>query len=649
MQDVTTGDLELIARDAAHDGSDAALWMLLLSRLTTVASDSRLELRNSAIQTLLRIFDAYGERLNAQAWTMCINTLIFKLLTPVEKEVEAAANDEEDGQSHKEWQGSAVVVLKGVSSLLADYLDVLAVHQTFEDLWHNLLDHIATFLSYKSLDISTAAFDALSRLLARVDDDGETVFSGSAIDEAWDLWLRDVPTSSSSRECEQDNQKCLIAYVCTVKELYKLKALRIDAATVGKMLSQLQIALVAESAHAYTADIEHTTSLQNHVLEMMQSIKTNVDGVPSVLIHQVAKVVRMPFDLSLRDKRNAKRTFVATSRASMKVLEHLVITNVADKGVYHSGAMAAALLALCQPITLKYAFPIVTKADQPWIIATSSALMLLKHSLKHIMDAKIPEHVAQELWDIIVSIARGIINADCSKITSKTDTQADENFDIKSFQTLRNLIIPSLGSETVTDTCRQAYIQSLCWVSIIHSPTAADLKLLQSNSERNLADWYKMRPGRTDQVNPTKRTRMAYIALDELFALASPRQQASDSKNTQLYRRLSSVAARMLVLRNGLTLRAYICDQPLRGKMPQPLSQRKELYYTLAESVKLARETMLESSGDGEVPSLGMQHLLKLYPLLVKALKVGGDVKSLGLLREALTIAGSDFERGGST
>ena len=35
------------AEDSDHDASDAALWMLLLLRLTAVASDQRLELRKS--------------------------------------------------------------------------------------------------------------------------------------------------------------------------------------------------------------------------------------------------------------------------------------------------------------------------------------------------------------------------------------------------------------------------------------------------------------------------------------------------------------------------------------------------------------------------------------------------------------------------
>ncbi|RAL63468.1 hypothetical protein DID88_003888 [Monilinia fructigena] len=66
----------LIEKASGNDRavSDAALWMLLLLRLTSVTADERLELRNSAIQTLLRIFDAYGDQLSAVAWSMCLKS-----------------------------------------------------------------------------------------------------------------------------------------------------------------------------------------------------------------------------------------------------------------------------------------------------------------------------------------------------------------------------------------------------------------------------------------------------------------------------------------------------------------------------------------------------------------------------------------------
>jgi hypothetical protein len=47
MRESGDSGLVKLAADPAHPGSGAALWMLLLLRLTSVATDQRLELRNS--------------------------------------------------------------------------------------------------------------------------------------------------------------------------------------------------------------------------------------------------------------------------------------------------------------------------------------------------------------------------------------------------------------------------------------------------------------------------------------------------------------------------------------------------------------------------------------------------------------------------
>jgi hypothetical protein len=54
MQGRSASDLAEMAEDPEHSASDAALWMLLLLRLTTVTADDRLELRNSEYFSLSR-------------------------------------------------------------------------------------------------------------------------------------------------------------------------------------------------------------------------------------------------------------------------------------------------------------------------------------------------------------------------------------------------------------------------------------------------------------------------------------------------------------------------------------------------------------------------------------------------------------------
>ncbi|CAM1506472.1 Fc.00g061130.m01.CDS01 [Cosmosporella sp. VM-42] len=658
MQDAEASDLEKMAADQSYKGSDAALWMLLLLRLTTVTTDDRLELRNSAIQTLLRIFDAYGERLSPEAWSVCIKSVIFKLLASIEEELRAADSDGV-GESDPEWNETAVVVLNGISSLLANYLDILTVHPSFNHLWRELLGHFATLLDFKVLEINTATFKALSHVLSQTSDDGKPTFSKTTADFGWDLWSRGIPTSKVVKGKNEDNQNCLIAYVSALTDVYKLIEDDLTVERVRRMLTLLRETLEEASVGGYVLDIEYVTPLQAHILEAIQIIRTNIAGVPSAMITQVSEFIMLAFSQETNSQPGPKRTYIALSKASMKALESLILNHFSDQDIYRSGACSDALAALCRPIALKYQFATITKSTQPWRLATSSALVILKATLPQLNALDIPRSMIQHIWSIVVEIATGILSADCNSAASGTDFAEDEAFDIASFHKLRELIIPALGADVIAEKTRKAYAESLFRTSIVHAPSPAEESIINGTHEAGLSALYGSRPGRTISIPPTKRTQMSYVAFDELVSLVAterptiiiqpptPKSPAfkmnhSTESPVSLHVRIASTAAPFLILRCALTLRAYIADQPLRGKMPQPLSQRKELLWMLRKLVDLESESgaIPELSG---VESESRKHLLRLYPLIVGASGVVGDEKVLGLLREALEVVGGEL------
>ena len=298
MQNTELPDLEKMAADHGHKSSDAALWMLLLLRLTNVTTDDRLELRNSAIQTLLRIFDAYGDRLSPESWSICVKSVVFKLLSSIEQEIKVLQSDEEEDAADSdraEWTETAVVVLSGISSLLANYLDILTGHPSFDHLWQELLSHLTTLLDFQVLDINTATFKALAHILSQMNTEGKSVFSKTAIDIAWDLWARGVPTSKPADEKAEDNQNCLIAYVSALTEIYRLVQEDLEVKRVGRILALPRETLDEASVGNYVQDIEYVTPLQAHILEAVQMIRTDVEGAPSAMITQVADFLILPF------------------------------------------------------------------------------------------------------------------------------------------------------------------------------------------------------------------------------------------------------------------------------------------------------------------------------------------------------------------
>jgi hypothetical protein len=629
-----------------------------------------------AIQTLLRIFDAYGEQLTPEAWSICIKAVIFRLMTFIEMELRAVDDAECDEKTRHEWHDTAVVVLNGIANLLSNYLDVLTAHPTFNSCWQQLLEHFASLLDLQVLDISTATFKALAQMLSHSQSGSRQNFNITTINLAWDLWARGVPVANTkTMDKASDNQNCLLAYVAALRDVYRLIQENLTVERIRRMLTLLQEATEIATPGAFIADVDHTTPLQSQVLDVLKILRTDVPGAPSALITQTSKFVSLAF----ADEGNAatqrttqRRTYVAMSKASMILLQSLVQSHATDPDIYNNGALLTALTALSKPIVMKYQFPIITKSEQPWKQATKSAIAILGATLGQVVTVDMLRTVIQDTWHMIVVIANGITNADCEAPPDKVNLSDDQDFDITSFTKLRELIIPSLGAEVVLDKTRKLFAESLFRMSIIHAPAPTETSLIYGKDGGDvvgLSELYKTRRGRTIDSPPSKRTKMSYVCLDELFSLVAsqdetaapqinilpptprfpPPAQYSDSASSEppnvLRIRLARTAAPYLILRAALTLRTYIADQPLRGRMPQPLSQRKELARILERLVELRSEP--EAIPDTpNVESDRRKHLLRLYPLIVKATRVtttSGDDNISKLLTEALEVVGVEL------
>lgn len=703
------GKDEVLIELASHpekEGSGAALWMLLLLRLTAVTSDQRLELRNSAIQTLLRIVHAYGSSLGPQAWSICVKYVIFKLISSIEDNLRSVINEGVKEDVRSEWNETAVVIVQGVSSLLASYLDVLTAYPAFTALWQDLIGHFATLLDLQAPEISSATFSSLGGILSKCDEGGKSSFDKATIDLAWNLWSRSIPVTRQPEGGKfEDNQKSLISWVEALLELYRLVQADLTLERVKRMLILLREAMEQAYPGSYASDIEYVTPLQSRILQVFRLVRTDIPGVPSAMITQVAEFVALAFtEEKIAQPATAKRTYIAMSKESMEILQYHVLSNATDADIYTSGAFSQTLTALSKPIILKYDFPIVTKSEQPWKVATSSVLTILEATLPQVKAAKIPRTTVQHIWDVVISVSNGIITANYENASSSADINADQDFDIGSFRGLRELIIPALGSEAISDRTRRAYAVGLFQTSIVHAPSPAEAEIVfttkgesLSGLDQALGVLCKPRNGRTIDPKPTKRKEISYVCLDELFEivsahdktaagpeitlqpptprfpppgtspsntpldpLKSPVPDTTGSNSQQnghtddatesshdLYIRLARTAAPYLVLRAALALRAFVADQPLRGRMPQPLSQRRELERILRSLIELRSEPKA-IPGFPRLDSESARHLYALYPLLVEAMIVvnPGDDKVVRLVTGALDVVGKTLGLG---
>ncbi|KAL5629544.1 hypothetical protein BROUX41_001150 [Berkeleyomyces rouxiae] len=679
-----TTELAKMAADPKHEASDAALWMLLLLRLAAVTADDRLELRNSAIQTLLRIFDAYGDKLSSEAWTVCVESVIFKLLDSITNELALANDNETDQQEREDWNTTAGVVLTGISGLLANYLDTLKSDESFERLWKELLRHFAHFLDFEALSVNTAVYKALSQIIVQAADGS---LSTKTIDGAWELWARGTPKSKDEARENVDNQECLQAYVSALGDLYRFLHPDLAIERVSTMLALLRQAVCQESVSSFVTNAEFCTRLQDRVLAAVKMIRTDLAGVPSEVISQVSEFVciafegyPLPGDANASNGENKKRrSFVALSKASMAILQNLILAHSTDSGIYKSGAFTTALKAFARPIALKYQFPIPTRGVPAWKVATTAVLAVLQQTLNQpVMETDKASNA--QIWAAVVDIADGIISADPSSVPESVDVMADQDFDISSFQTLRDLIIPALGHSDVGNESRDRFAHSLFTTSIMHELSEAEVRALALPGNQALAEFFKTRPGRTLNPRPLVRSKMSYVCLDEMFALIAgeadhtpsimvvpptPNLQASfaggshkpsaaapgpSSQATKQAKELgvaiaTSVAPSVSV-RCALTMRMYIADTPLRGRMPQPVFQRRELLHILGRLLELHSEKKALPP-TAKVQTQTRKHLVILLPLLVQTAQTAGesgDEPVLKLVMEAMAVVGAEMD-----
>jgi hypothetical protein len=381
------------------------------------------------------------------------------------------------------------------------------------------------------------------------------------------------------------------------------------------------------------------TSLQKGVLGCLSMLRTDLKGIPSLILGLLARFIGLPFDSEARKSSSAKPTFIALSKASMDMLESSVAKH-SDKDEIFNPSLLHALNTLSLPIGKKYEWAAQGRAPVLWQKATSTLLVVIEHVVPRILDVGLDDKTLVKYWDVIVRAGQGIASANVNDAPDSTPVFDDEDFDVTSLEKFNNLIIPALGSSAIPDSTRQYYARTLFKNSVLHSVGAGEMPDLNTEP---LKDLYKVRLGRTYNSEPRLRGVMAYHCLDKLISLVS----IHDSSPERV--KLAQAAAPYLILRAALPLKAYIADQPLRGKhMPQPENERQELLFVLRKLAGLEAEPKAIPEADG-VKTETRRHLVRLFPLVIKAFEVAGrtsrpDEQLIEEARNILEAVGRDFK-----
>lgn len=632
----TDTDLLRWAKDGNVEKSTPALWIYLLLRLELLSTDARLEVRHSSLHTLFRIFDACLDQLTVSAVQICFSTILAKLLEANEDQFSKArvlSQSESREDLTGSWNETAIVAIEGIAGLFSQWLESFRGNGSVATMCQELFGHFITMLDRHILSISNAVFTGSSKILTVIES-AESIESKEhlVVDKGWEMWENGNPAShiDDSERKRNDNQDALASYLNCLQNLQRLTGDRLGVEQVGSITAQLRVCVVNSTASAYSTDVDRMTSVQELVLKSLTLITTtDVAAVPK-LVESISGFLILPYKQK-GDGTGKKQTYVALSKAAMALLESFVTEHLKRPHLDATGIVIRACEVLAIPLHLKYEWAPEGKAPSPWRKATLTALAILETATPFIQALK--DDVAQ-FWEVVIIICDGIVAADCNACTNKRNIPNDQDFDLEAFSRIRKLIIPALGSSSIPDTVRRKYAESIFKSSIIHEPHIDDLarpgqELLEGLQSQHI--------GRVNDLPPSPRSKLSYILLDELFDLMAVHDGSSERI------KLAQASAPYLILRAGLTLKAYIMDHPLRGRMPQPWSQKKEIYYILRKLIDLDSAPKAIPAAPG-ISSENKKHLHRLYPLVMKALKAAWrDEEMTKALQGVLEAVGDDF------
>lgn len=649
--DVSVSEEELanLAQDKNSSVSRNSLWLLLLLRIVDITTDSRSEIRNSAIHTLLRIFDAYGQQLAPKAWYLCLNRVLFRMVEEIEtillgfKDKQSSTKSDE----FKPWVETTVVMIKGCSSLITNFFETIVQDEKFDQSWRRLLKHLQALVDLHQLEFSEATFSSLAKILIQVPPG---VLNKEALQNAWFLWTDGHPAGNEDMlDLDRPNQEAALAYLHTFQQVNRLYNDHLTAEHIEKVLHHLRLLVWHSVSPPYSPDVDRPSAVQKLVTDCLKTLCLEKEDSQAAILLCLADLSDSALSKWSPNTDSRRPAFVAFSKNTIDLLGWYIVEFGIKRDIFTNGALASTLERLSALIGQKYTWQGKDREPFLWQKATTASLDVLQVAVPYVEKqyAQANQSETSRFWQCVVDITHGIVSAQGFRTQQLANARilVDESFDVTAFTRLKTLILPSLGAPAIPDTIRRDFAGALFHSSFIYPPSRSDLPSAAIEAAP-LHDFYAVRPGRTFDPPPTLRPKMAYLLIDTLFELSTSSQSTEASPRTLLARSVSPY----LLLRCAISLKSYIADQPLRGLMPQPTPARKALLHLLLHMVQLKSEpsampdapaintvpTPSAADANGPAPSHYRKHLEWLYPLVVRAVRVAGKERDDGQVLQAL-------------
>lgn len=483
------------------------LWKGLLRHLTRMSLDSRPELRNSAVQTLLRTVKMNASSLKgfSDKLTCLFDEIIFEFLkelrqtasnsrvtestsSPITTIPVGFAHFSRDSES-KQWDETESTVMVGVSTLITTHLKGIFVELVgFIGYWRKFLQILKDYALLRdgSVELTSVAINSLNQLCGSLKE-----LNAGDIKEysrsLWETWILISEESFKKGCCNVFfTQDSLLKYFRIFSQLMDLcwesSSSSSESSWLEKSLKALTGALQCPTPSDQVRDIETATEVQKYLLNQILSelVSRSAGVLPDMelVLLEISGWLRLATNApvanemismgyaSLRSRQSTasssvsmkedvptttfiKYTFIAMTCLLLEKIPDIVKNSEGINELFGSKAMAALLQSLGRFMKLKYKCPMNSKMPAIWRTSTQVFISVCKTIFS------VSELNLNEIWSVILGELRSALYS-CKEMFNRSvkieEMEADERFDCQLLALITDSLIPrAIGEDKIIE------------------------------------------------------------------------------------------------------------------------------------------------------------------------------------------------------
>jgi hypothetical protein len=474
------------------------LWKGLLRHLTRLSLDSRPELRNSAVQTLLRTINMNGSSLKGYAdkWNCLFEEIIFEFL----KDLRATATESKAGKSKenseviplgfshfsrdsetKQWDETESTVMTGVSTLLLTHFKgILYDLHEFPPYWCHFLKVLKDYALLKdgSVELTGVSISCLLQLSLGLKEVKGEIEIREYSTPLWEIW---VAIGSENGKFENFNfftQDSLLKYFKIFANLLEL--CEINDLWLESSLKVLTGALQCPTPSDQVKDIETATEVQKFLLNLILTDLIKKGNGKILILNEISKWLRLStnsnsnsklnggaemmismgyaslrsrqsttsstakskeihFDLNEKNV-NIKYSFIAMTSILLERIPGIICSWKGEVEIYSCACLISLIESIGQFMKLKYKSPMNNKMEPIWKTSTSVFISVMKTILE-----EQKSNLKSGLWPSILNVMKFALHSSKEMFNRSLkieENEEDERFDCQLIDLIVDFMIP---------------------------------------------------------------------------------------------------------------------------------------------------------------------------------------------------------------